>query len=319
MNTGGRLPGISSHEHPRIGQPSRLADLSRESTGAVMTAVATRPVVGVEELQRAWRAVQDGQFRAHHREPVPAHPCRSQKASSWSPPGPVLPVLGCIGQAGASTMALALATAAGSARVVECCSATSSGLGTAVTAELGHTPTGWRLGRRDHVSIVRASGVHLSLAEVPAPDEPTDHPVDTEWSLTVLDVGWDLGHVLATPGWVEDQVTGAEWVVLVTTPTVPGVRRLEVAASLLGPHRCVAVVVGGSRRCRATSSVAAGPSVRALESSQQLARVPRERSLAQDGITAAPLPPALLRAAAGILHRCGITTPATSPEKGTPS
>ncbi|KAB7740349.1 hypothetical protein GA707_19540 [Nostocoides sp. F2B08] len=281
-----------------------------------MTAVATRPVVGVDELRRAWRAVQDGQFRAHHREPVPARPSRSQKAVSWSPTGPVLPVLGCLGQAGASAMALALATAVGPARVVECCSATSSGLGTAVTAELGHTPTGWRLGRRDHVSIVRAAGVHLSLAEVPTPDEPTDHPVDTESSLTVLDVGWDLGHVLATPGWVEQQITGAEWVVLVTTPTVPGVRRLEVAASLLGPHRCVAVVVGASRRWRPSSSVAAGPSVHALESTQQLLQIPRQRYLAQDGITAAPLPPALLRAAAGILRRTGITPVDAASEKG---
>src|SRR5690606_36852067 len=120
--------------------------------------------------------------------------------------GPVLPVVGCIGQAGASTLALALGTVGGTARVVECCPATRTGLTTAVTAELGHTATGWRLGRRKQVEILRAGEVHCSVADVPAPD----HPARPEPVVTVLDVGWDLGPVLATPGWIQQQVTTAD-------------------------------------------------------------------------------------------------------------
>lgn len=263
-----------------------------------MTAVATRPVA-VEELQRAWRAVQAGQFRTPHTagrwsRPTPA------AATTWSPTGPVLPVIGCIGQAGASTLALALATVAETTRVVECCSATGTGLTTAVTAELGHTPTGWRLGRREQVEILRAGGVHCSLADIPTPDDPAGpEPV-----FTVLDVGWDLGQVLATPGWVEQQVGTAEQLVLVTTASVPGLRRLEVAATVLGPRRCVAVVVGVGRRWRPGSSVAAGPSIRAVEDAGRLTRIPTDRALARYGVTSDPLPPALLRAAASILHHC---------------
>jgi len=276
-----------------------------------VTALATRPVA-IDELQRAWRAVQAGQFRSHHAHPDRRRSRLTQAAAiTWCPAEPVLPVIGCIGQAGASTMALALATAAGSARVVECCSATCSGLGTAATAELGHTATGWRLGRRDHVEILRAAGVHLSLTEVPVPEDP----VGAEPIVTVLDVGWDLGQVLATPGWIEQQVTAAEHLVLVTTATLPGLRRLEVAATLLRPQRCLAVVGGAGRRWR-PPLIAAGPSIRALADSGHLIPVATEKALVGDGITAAPLPPALLRAATGVLRRSGITPVDASLQKG---
>jgi len=265
-----------------------------------MTAVAPRPVA-IEELQRAWRAVQAGQFRSH----APSDRRNRSRltptaTSTWCPDEPVLPVIGCIGQAGASTVALALATAAGPARVVECCSATSSGLGTAVTAELGHTATGWRLGRREQVEILRAGAVHCSVTDVPAPD----HQAGPEPVVTVLDIGWDLGQVLATPGWIQQQVTTAEQLVLVTTASVPGVRRLEVAATVLGPRRCVAVVVGAGRRWRPSSSVAVGPSIRAIQDAGRLAMIPTDRALTRYGVTADPLPPELLRTAKGLLHHC---------------
>jgi hypothetical protein len=219
-------------------------------------------------------------------------------------------VIGCIGQAGASTVALALASAAGTGRVVECCSATRSGLTTAVTAELGHTTTGWRLGRRDNVEILRAGAVHCSVADIPAPH----HPAGAEPVVTVLDVGLDLGQVLATPGWLQQQVTTAEQVVLVTSASVPGLRRLEVAATVLRPDRCLAVVVGAARRWHPSASVAAGPTVRALETSGRLVRIPTERALARNGLTGDPLPPALLKTAAGIMRHCQLTA---TDEKGT--
>lgn len=272
-----------------------------------MTTVATRPVA-IDELQRAWRAVQAGQFRAPHRHR--ADRPRVSSVSTWSPVESVLPVLGCIGQAGASTLALALATVAGTARVVECCSATCTGLTTAVTAELGHTITGWRLGRRDQVEILRAGGLHLSVTEVPVPD----NTAGPEPAVTVLDVGWDLGQVLATPGWVEQQVHAAEQLVLVTSATMPGLRRLEVAASILGPDRCYAAVVGAGRRWRPPTSVAAGPTIRALDNAGHLLRIPTDRALARYGVSADPLPPGLLKTAAGILHHCGLSEIS---EKGT--
>ncbi|KAB7740045.1 hypothetical protein GA707_19700 [Nostocoides sp. F2B08] len=277
-----------------------------------MSPLATRPVA-LEELQRAWRAVQAGQFRAPHRRTGRHQRLSfSSAVSTWSPAEPVLPVIGCVGQCGASTLALALATAAGDARVVECCSATCSGLTTAATAELGHTPTGWRLGRRDRVEILRAGGVHLSLAEVPLPD----HPTGAEPSVTVLDVGWDLGQVLATPGWVEQQVATAETVLLVTSATVPGLRRLDVAATILGPHRCLVALVGAARRWSPPSWTLSSPTLRALQSTDRLIPVATEKHLARDGLSSAPLPPRLLKAAATILTRCHGSA---SPEKGTPS
>ena len=93
-----------------------------------MTAVVDgRRVVSVSELQRAWRAVQAGKFRqesptaAAQAPAIPAPPI-------WAPGNAeqVLPVVGCAGASGASTMALALASAAeSSARVLECRSGTS--------------------------------------------------------------------------------------------------------------------------------------------------------------------------------------------------
>ena len=77
-----------------------------------------------------------------------------------------------------------------------------------------------------------------------------------------------------------------------------------MAATVLGPRRCVAVVVGAGRRWRPMSSVAAGPSIRAVEDAGRLARIPTDRALARYGVTADPLPPTLLRTAKGILHHC---------------
>ena len=47
-----------------------------------------------------------------------------------------------------------------------------------------------------------------------------------------------------------------------------------------------------------------------------LIAVATEKALVRDGITAAPLPPALLRAATGVLRRSGITPVDASLQKG---
>ena len=66
----------------------------------------TRPV-GVDELRRAWHALQEGQFRTRAPRPPQAPSARRPEvpASAWKPTEPVLPVIGCVGKAGATTAA----------------------------------------------------------------------------------------------------------------------------------------------------------------------------------------------------------------------
>ena len=210
-------------------------------------------------------------------------------------------MIGCLPQAGATTIALAIATSVGDARVVECCPATASGLIAASTAELGTSASGWALGRRDRVGIARTTGVHLAIDELPAPGVPA-----ARTDLTVLDVGWDLGQVLRTPGWVRDQVTGAGDVVVVTTATVPGLRRLETALMLLDRASALVAVRGPDRRrWPGWLAAALGPGARAAQRTGRLLVVPHDKHLALAGIEPAPLPASLLRAAEDLRRRTG--------------
>ncbi|MBK8460747.1 MAG: hypothetical protein IPL43_11675 [Micropruina sp.] len=276
-----------------------------------MTATAARPV-SVDELRRAWQAVQDGQFRGLHRVTGRRPPTTGSPPDgmAWAPAEPVVPVVGCVGRAGASTLALALATRAGDARVVECCTAAGSGLSTAVTAELGTSPTGWVLGRRDRVWVARTDRAVLGAGELAVPDDPV-----TAVTVTVVDVGWDLDQVLATPGWLADRVCRAQTVVAVTPATIPGVRRLETALTLLGPARVVVAVVGTTRRRWPRALTAAlGPHAGACDRAGRLVAITTDRRLAVRGLDSAPLPASLLRAADTLLR----LTAADHHEKGHP-
>lgn len=124
--------------------------------------------------------------------------------------------MGCIGQAGATTLALAIATVAEATRLIECGTATASGLAAAATAELGRDER-WTLGRRDRVWLARASEVLLDPSETPLPGE-----LAQQVSLSVLDVAWEVGQVMACDGWIRHQLLAAPTPVLVTSPTVPG-------------------------------------------------------------------------------------------------
>src|SRR3954453_1859387 len=90
---------------------------------------AERPAVSVDELKRAWAAVQEGHFRPTTRSPpLGASRCVADSASNglashstiddldhgWTPEADerVLPVVGCAGSAGTTTVALARAPAA---------------------------------------------------------------------------------------------------------------------------------------------------------------------------------------------------------------
>ena len=268
-----------------------------------MTAVVdARRVVSVPELQRAWRAVQAGKFR----QESPAAAAKADavpNSPTWAPGNAeqVLPVVGCAGASGASTIALALASAAGgSARILEC-RGTTSGLAAASTAELGPHPSGWRRGIRGDVLLERAGGLLTRVDEVPLPSVP-DRPL----ALTVLDVGWDLRHVLHVPSWIGEQVKTAGVVVVVTRATIPGLLHLETTLSLLGQIRAVAAMLGSP--CRRWSKAvwqSSGPMTKALDDSGRLIVIPHDSRLAAVGLDSRPLPRQLLEAAHAILELAG--------------
>jgi len=277
------------------------------STGTQERPSAVPPAVSVDELKRAWAAVQAGQFRAGTRTPTAGGGTASAAASAaWTPAAGerVLPILGCSGSTGATTVALAVASAAIRAaaprsRVVECSSVTASGLAAASTAELGLHSSGWRQGNRDQVLLERASEVLLRVDEVPTPC-----PTAVGDQFTVLDIGWEIGQLLATPSWLNDTVRSAAALVVVTTATVPGFRRLEGALELLGADRTVVAVLGPRRKKWANSvEHSAGPRTRQLLGGSRAIEIPEDRGLAVNGLDSTPLPACLLEAAARLLEQ----------------
>lgn len=288
-----------------------------------------RAAVSVDELKRAWAAVQAGHFRrrpsgealrhagarpvaglaADH---VASQPPADDPGQVWAPEPfeQVLPVVGCVGSAGATTVALTVALAAGfSARVVECCSMTVSGLAAASTAELGLHESGWRQGKRDQVLLERASGVWVRGDQVPMPTTASSAGgASAAGALTVLDIGWELGHLLATRCWLNQTVRDAHIVVAVTPATVPGLRRLEGALELLGFDRTIAAVVGPRFKKWPTSvRHSAGPNTRRLLEHERLVEIPKDPALAVTGLDSAALPPRVLQAAGRLLDRTHLT------------
>lgn len=271
----------------------------------------------LEEVQAAVRALQAGEFRdarlttrltdpdANTARPRTARRTPAQtQAADWTPqPGErVLAVIGTSGSSGASTVALAVALSAKQpARVVECCSASASGLAAATTAELGLHPAGWRQGRREQVVIERVCEVLAGVDEVPSPT-PAEHTTQ----LTVLDVGWEVGQLTTTNSWVSDAVARADQILLVSTATVPGLRRLEGALELLVNHAGADVTertwvaVVGPRRKKWPRGVtgAGGPHARRALNSERVVEIPEDRGLSIHGLDSRPVPPALLIAAA---------------------
>lgn len=255
-------------------------------------------VVSVDELRRAWHAVQGGQFRSTGlaRRGLPPHGGTGEDLR-WAPSAPVLPVLGCHGGAGTTTVAAAIASVLEVAvRVVE--TSPDSGLTGFATAELGETGTGWLRGQRDHLVLDRLPEGYVTPDEVPVPED--DALLDP--ALNVLDTGWPAWSLLRCGGWVRSAVLDADRLVVVTTATVPGLRRLEAVLDDLDPipgH--VAVAVQGPRRRRWPREVAgcAGARTRALLEGS-LAEIPHDPGLAARGLDTAPLPTGVLGAATTI-------------------
>ena len=95
----------------------------------------TGAVVAVEELRRAYAAVCAGAFRTAQ-SPSGGNLVNDPGQSGWSPPAGerVVLVAPVAAGVGATTVALAVATAAGTARVVECCTGSASALAAAADA-----------------------------------------------------------------------------------------------------------------------------------------------------------------------------------------
>ena len=257
--------------------------------------------VTVRELQRAWRAIREGQF-VHPPSPSGRPPDAGVR---WFPTGPVLPVLGAHSQAGASTVALALATCAAPARLVGCPPAPACGLAAAASAELGACGEGWLRGTRGDVVLERRGGSLPDSSHLPIPVE-ADRPV----SLTVVDVGWDLARVLSGDGsWLSSLVWDASALVVTATVSVPSLMRLENVLGLL-PEVCVAAVTGPPlKRWPKSVTSSTGPRTRRLLADGLVVAVPADGGLKVSGITAEPLPHSLLAAASELLRAVDSLTP----------
>lgn len=249
-------------------------------------------IVAVDELSRAYQAAIGGEFRTGHRNRGRLAP----GGSEWSPAAgeQVVAVVGCLGGSGASTVALGLATSEGSARVVECCTVAASGLAGASSAELGITSDEWVQGSRAEVLIERRSDRVDGPSRCPAPTATTR-------ALTILDSAWDVDLLTADAGWLGTAVREASVVVVVTRPTIPGLRRLEAALGLLGARRTFAVAVGIEKRWPKPVEQALGPYARELRAAGRLVGLPHDSNLAVSGLTPEPLPTAILAGCSTLL------------------
>jgi hypothetical protein len=270
----------------------------------VSTQTPSRPV-GVDELKRAWQALSAGEFRTGPGAGKGPRGRGTAAEDNWSPADGehTIAVIGSAGSVGASTVALATGLAAAApVRVIECCSVTASGLAAASTAELGLHPTDWRQGKRDHVLLERASEVLADVAEVPLPTE-----AQNETQLTILDIGWEAGQLLATDCWLAEAVRAADQVVLVATATVPGMRRAGVAMDLLAGYwqpEQIALAVRGPRRKKWPRGLehAGGPAVRRALDADRCVEIPEDRELAVKGLDSRPVPAPLISAARQLLE-----------------
>ena len=275
-----------------------------------MTATQTRTPdhpVTVADLKRAWRALQSGSRNEQ------AYAAGLAPAVAWRPQrGRVITVLGCGGGVGASTTALALAEATGAGcRLIECAPPAASGLAGASTAELGDSGGGWRRGTRGHVLIDRISHGAFTPGDLPLPPE-------SDLNLSVVDVARPAEAVLARECWLRELLVGGEPLLLVTTATMPGLRRLETTLATLADHRDVShcvVAVLGPRLARWPGPVrhSTGPRTSALEETGRLVAIPCDRRLAVTGPDTSPLPSSVVTAATTALDLLATSNPTTVP------
>jgi hypothetical protein len=127
--------------------------------------------------------------------------------------------------------------------------------------------------------------------------------------LTVLDVGWELSQVLNTSSWLAAQLSQRAAVIVVTCATVPGLRHLEGALSLLDGTPTVVAVLGPPRkRWPKPVQHTAGALTQAADQAGRLVVIPWDPRLAVAGLDSTPLPEALLHAAAAALQHVDLRT-----------
>jgi hypothetical protein len=235
----------------------------------------------VSELRRAWAALGAGQFAEGHGQ--------HGHVTTWTPAEGerLLPVVGAHGTAGASTLALAIATVAAPARVVECAPTSRSGLVGAATAELGGRD-GWQRGTRDEVVLERWNDEATGRAPTPAVGK-----INT----TVVDIGSHLPDPSTEP-WLTSALDGMIPVVIVGDLSLHGIRRIQQTLSVIGSRACV-VAIRGPKPHRSPRYVR--QALGELEPSVPLIHVPDDPRLRLRGVDTSPLPSPLLAAAEGVL------------------
>lgn len=239
--------------------------------------------VCVGELQRAWAAVERGDFRGDTGE---------AQISQWEFAEQTLLIVGAEHRVGATTVALALAEGrAVKTRLVEVAPPAESGLTAAPAAELRRV-AGWCRGSRGSVMIERPEN---------SPEEQSElRPLATDAEVTIVDAGafadaarGPLGALLrSTP------------TVVVAVATAPGLRRLSAVLTQLEP---AAIVVRGPgvKRWPAVVWAEVTPQLRAVIEGGRLHSMPTDRRLAVSGLTPGPLPRAVREAVAGLAAQLG--------------
>lgn len=256
----------------------------------------TASVVSVAELKAAWRDLVAGAYRGASTSPEVTSDEVSLVEDGH---GPVILVAGAAGRVGASTVALALAEAAGAQRLVDCAATVNSGLVEVCDRELGLGESGWQQGRRGNLLVERNPHV------LPSSPQQVARPAPVV-GLSVIDAGWEalvLSQTLA--GWLGATLRDPRVpLVLVAVCTVGCLRRLEVALDLLAaPDRDVRVAVTGVHGRRWPRDVAVPPRLRELREAARVACVPPHTALTTRGLTSTPIPAAVAAAAQQLLQK----------------
>jgi hypothetical protein len=197
--------------------------------------------------------------------------------------------------AGASTVALALGIAVAernwSPQLIECSTPEQSGLAAATDTELGTNEAGWRFGTRGCLTVHRPATTYVAGA----PTLPDRRATPVPTSVLILDPAcWSTALAMDT-SWASGVPRTAQ-MVLVLRASVPGVQAAErILARLAGRTPLVAVL--GPARWPGVVTASRGPLLRGAAEEGRIVPLPVDDHLAVTGLTADPLPKAVLAAA----------------------